>query len=76
MAKKSTVSVSDQIEPGDLPKIADTIIEEHRARKKRRENLEKHWDEIDRQLRMEPEVSHKMLANGQRDPLRAWMPEV
>lgn len=76
MPKRSEVSVSAQIEQSDFPKIAETIVEEYKARKKRRESLEKHWDEVDRQLRMEPEFSHKLMANGKRDPNRAWMPEV
>jgi hypothetical protein len=76
MAKQKAVSVSARIEPGDLPRIAESIVAEFKARKERRKTLEKHWDEIDRQLRMEPELSHKKLANGQLDPDRAWMPEV
>lgn len=76
MTKAKNVSVSDQIETKDLPKIAETIIEEFKARKKRRENLEKHWDEVDRQLRMEPELSHKKDIDGRINPNRAWMPEV
>lgn len=31
---------------------------------------------MDRQLRMEPELSHKKLANGRLDAKRAWMPEI
>src|SRR5690554_5037638 len=75
MAEK-TVSVSQSIEQRDLPLIAQSIVDELRAREKRRADLEKQWKEIDRQLRMEPEVSHKLLANGKRDPKRAWMPEI
>lgn len=76
MPTKSEVSVSDQISDKDFPLIAEAIVEELKARKKRREDLEKHWDEIDRQLRMEPEKSHKLNSSGKVDPNRAWMPEV
>lgn len=76
MPMAKSVSVSGQISDKDFARIAEAVIEEFRGRKKRRESLEKHWDEVDRQLRMQPEVSHKLLTNGQRDPNRAWMPEV
>lgn len=56
--------------------IADYIGEEHFRRKKDREKLEKHWAEIDRQLRMEPDTRRKLDANGQPDPTRAWMAEM
>lgn len=78
MATKSEVSVttSTEIETKDFPLIAQAVVDELRAREGRRGDLEKHWDEIDRQLRMEPELSHKMDVNGRKDPKRAWMPEV
>jgi hypothetical protein len=69
-------TVQQRIESTDAPKIATAILEEWKARKKRREHLEKHWKEIDRQLRMEPEISHKLGLNGRPDPRRKWMPEI
>lgn len=72
----SEVSVSQSIEPRDFPLIAEAIVDELRRREQKRRDLEAHWKEIDRQLRMEPECSHKLLSNGQKDPRRAWMPEV
>lgn len=76
MPTQKDVSVSGSIEVKDFPLIAEAIVEEWKARKKRRKDLEKHWDEIDRQLRMEPEISHKLDNRGNKDPNRAWMPEV
>lgn len=46
-----------------------------RRNDKRRLHLEREWDEIDRQIRMEPERVHKMI-DGRIDRSRNWMPEV
>ena len=70
------VSVSDRIEPAELPKVAEAVIEELKRRQKDRLDLEKHWAEVDRQLAMIPEKSHKLNAAGNVIPERAWMPEV
>lgn len=75
MADKK-VSVSDRIEPTELPKVAESVIEEVKRRQKSRADLEKHWAEVDRQVAMTPEKSHKMNAQGNLIPERAWMPEV
>ena len=72
----SDVSVTPKIEKGDFSKIAAAIVAEFEARQKRRGDLEKIWASIDRQLRMEPELSHKMNQNKQIDRESAWMPEV
>lgn len=65
-----------QLTDNDLPKIAEQICVEYRERKERRKDLEKHWKEIDRQLRMEPELSHKKTRGG--DPAKGseWLPEI
>ena len=70
------VSVSDRIKPEDFSKIAESIIEELKRRQKNRNDLEKHWAEVDRQVAMIPEKSHKMNANGTEIPERRWMPEI
>ncbi|KKK63361.1 hypothetical protein LCGC14_2995060, partial [marine sediment metagenome] len=75
MPKEKAVSISDFIDEKDLSSIAEMIIQEWKDRKKRREILEKHWDEIDRQLRMEPELSHKSDIKGNVLKGREWMPE-
>lgn len=74
MAEK--VSVSQSIKQEDFRLVAESIADELKGRQKRREDTEKHWAEIDRQLRMEPEVSHKKTAGGKIDENRKWMPEV
>ena len=56
-------------------KISDFVIDEHRRRKKLRKHREQHWKEIDRQLRMEPEVKSKRQ-KGKVIPHKAWMPEM
>lgn len=56
--------------------IADYIVEEYQRRKKRREEREKHWDEIDRQIEMRPDTEWKRLPNGQVDTKKKWMAEM
>ena len=56
MPKEKAVSISSLIDPKDFSSIAEMIIQEWKDRQKRRKDLEKHWDEVDRQLRMEPEL--------------------
>lgn len=74
MANKPTRLI-DKI-PADLRmKVAEAITEEWRQRKDRRKDLEKHWKEIDRQLRMEPERSHKTDKNGHAVKGLEWLPE-
>lgn len=58
----------------DFNLIAEYIREEHSRRKKKR-TLDKQWAEVDRQLRMEPDKTHKMT-RGVLDPEKAWLPEV
>jgi len=56
--------------------IADYIASEHQRRKKGRKWLDKQMVDIDRQLRMEPDVLYKTLPNGRPDKKNAWMPEM
>ena len=55
--------------------IADYVVEEYEKRKRKRADRERQWDEVDRQIRMEPEVAYKRLANGQVDHKKLWMAE-
>ena len=73
---ESKISVRDQINPDDLLKIAEQICSEYEARKKRRGDTEKNWAEVDRQVAMIPELSHKMGPDNKPDPKKKWMPEV
>jgi hypothetical protein len=70
------VSVSDRIDTAELPKVAQAIIDTLKQREKSRSDLEKHWAEVDRQVAMIPEKSHKMNAKGNVDPDKVWMPEI
>lgn len=59
----------------DFDTIAQYICDEHSRRKRKRNDLEKDWKEIDRQIRMEPDKQHKLTADGRPDPNKAWLPE-
>lgn len=59
----------------DWKYIADYVIQTLESRKKDREDIEKQWKEIDRQVAMKPSVEFKKLANGQVDSKKRWMAE-
>lgn len=71
-----SVSQAPDFSTNDFDVIAHWVKEEHTRRKGARKDLDRQWDEIDRQLRMEPSTPHKTMANGQPDPKRAWMAEI
>ena len=75
MPKEKAVSISNFIDEKDFSSISEMIIQEHKDRKKRRDTLEKHWDEVDRQVAMKPELSHKTDTKGHVIKGREWMPE-
>ncbi len=56
--------------------IADYIGEEHHRRKGKRTDLEKHWAEIDRQLKMEPDLRRKLDTDGNVVETKRWMAEM
>lgn len=60
----------------DFDYIAEFVIEEFERRKNKRLDLDKHIKEIDRQVAMIPDITHKMASNGKLDPDRAWMAEM
>lgn len=53
--------------------MAETIIEDLEGRKRRRADLEKQWDEVDRQLRMEFFVRVDARGKALRPP---WLPQL
>lgn len=57
--------------------MAEAIVEIKKKRKedRHRKHLEKLWKEIDRQLRMEPDLAFKHNADGSVDRNKNWMPE-
>lgn len=70
-----------KISEKDFDYVAEYIKEEYDRRKKDRNHLDHAIKEIDRQIEMRPDTSHKMLFisgrnSGQPDPNKAWMPEV
>lgn len=74
--KENKVEEKKKFEESDFEKIATMVCDELSDRKKKRADLEKQWKEVDRQLRMEPDVTYKMGANNQKDPNKRWMPEM
>lgn len=60
----------------DWPCVADHIRKLYEDRKRDRQELEGIWDEVERQVDMIPDITHKLLPNGAPDTDRAWMPEM
>lgn len=60
----------------DFNHLAEFITEEWTRRKRDRKDLERKWEDIDRQIAMTPDCPHKQLPNGQPDMNKAWMPEL
>lgn len=60
----------------DFDLIAEYVRDELGRRQNNRKDSERDWKEIDRQLRMEPDISYKTGKNGQPKPGMAWMPEI
>ena len=58
----------------DFDHIADYLVHTLYERKERRKDLERDWKEVDRQIRMEPDISYKMI-NGTVPDYMAWLPE-
>jgi hypothetical protein len=73
---KGKVEKKRAFDASDWAHIAETVKDDFETRKRNRLILEKHWKEIDRQVAMEPDLSHKQLANGQMDQARRWMSEM
>lgn len=60
----------------DFAYIAEYVSDEFHRRQRRRRERELQWDEIDRQIAMEPHVSYKSDGNGKPIPHKAWMSEI
>ena len=63
----------------DFPLIAEYICDEHTRRKGNRRDLEKQWEEIDRQIAMVPDNTYKKSVVNNRvvmDPDKRWLPEI
>lgn len=60
----------------DFNYVAEYICDELEDRKTDRKDFDKEIKEIDRQLAMKPDISHKLDGNGRPVPALAWLPEV
>jgi len=62
----------------DFQTVAEYVKDEYSTRKQdpERVHLEKVWKEIDRQIRMEPDIRHKLDRNGQPIASLAWRAEL
>src|SRR3990167_2192284 len=60
----------------DFDTIAEFVIDEYETRRKKRSTREKQWTEIDRQIDMEPDITHKRMPNGEIDSKKMWMSEM
>lgn len=60
----------------DWKYLAEYVIAEAERRKKAREDREKQWKEIDRQIAMEPDTKFKLMPDGRIDAKKAWMAEM
>lgn len=73
---ENTVKAKRRFDKRDFDYIAEFVIEEFERRKRKRDDKEKHWKEIDRQVAMIPDITHKMAENGKLDPDLSWMSEM
>lgn len=74
--QEGAVSPKRRFDQRDWDYLAQFGHEEFMRRKEARRDREREWGEIDRQIRMEPELAFKKLANGSIDPKKRWMAEV
>lgn len=71
-----------KISEKDFDYIAEYVKEEYDRRKRDRKHLDHAIKEIDRQIEMRPDTSHKNRFDGngrntgQIDPTKSWMPEI
>lgn len=56
--------------------ISEYVIQQFRDRKADRNDLEKEWDEIDRQVEMRPDISFKQDSQGGIIETLKWIPEL
>jgi len=76
MSKITETTDRDKFTEEDWPLVADHILDEYHRRKTDRAPRERVWRDIDRQVRMEPDLAYKTMPDGTPDTSRAWMPEV
>ena len=71
------LKLRDKIADEDKRQVAEELVKEWRARKDRRKKLgiDDLWDEVDRQIKMRPELSHKQDRYGRAVEGLEWLPE-
>jgi hypothetical protein len=74
--RDGSVATKRRFDARDFDTIAEFVIDEYKTRQKKRSTREKQWAEIDRQIDMEPDISHKLMPNGQIDNKKMWMSEM
>lgn len=74
--QEGKISSKRRFDQRDWDYISEFVHEEYLRRKGKREDREREWDEVDRQIRMEPDLKFKKLSNGQIDTRKRWMAEV
>ncbi len=65
----------DEFNQKDKDHMLEHICDEHATRVRKRADKDKIWAEIDRQRRMEPDLSVKKKSDGSTDESKAWLPE-
>lgn len=68
--------IRKKVTKADFRRIADFVVEEYTRRKRERAPLERQWADIDRQIRMEPDIAFKKDGRGNMDVHKRWMSEM
>lgn len=76
LKQDGTTAKKRRFDKRDWSHLADYVISEYMVRKDKRTDRERQWKEIDRQLRMEPEVLYKKMPDGSPDLSKVWMAEM
>jgi len=74
--RDGSVAPKRRFDARDFDTIAEFVCDEYETRKRKRETRDRQWAEIDRQIDMEPDISHKRLPNGTIDSKKMWMSEM
>jgi hypothetical protein len=76
LSSQGKVSRKKRFDARDWKYVAAHVIAEWDRRKQARGPREKYWKDIDRQVAMIPDTTHKKLPNGQPDVNKRWMAEM
>jgi len=77
MFKQAAMKVTEKkFGKKEFKQVVELVIDTHSTRKQARKDLEEQWKDIDRQLAMKPDLTHKLDAEGRPDKDKAWLPEM